>query len=425
MKKTAYKIRLITAGIAGILSILAVCGVFYPVSFLDIQFVPLLQRTLADYSFSAMILLIVLLAVTAVFGRFYCSTICPFGILQEFAALIFRRKTKQQCNAGFKYIIAALTFGTLLGGSALFIRYIDPYSVFCSAISLSLTGLVVIFVVLALVFFKNRFFCTNICPVGAVLGLISKFSLNKIYIDKDKCVSCGLCVHSCPSGCINKDEKTVDNETCVKCLKCLGTCRQNAIKYGIKPKEEVKFSVSRRKLIWTGAAFVVLAGAVKAGLELGEKAAEKIRNIILPPGAVNANRMYNKCLNCNLCIENCPNKILAKANDKFAAVHIDYAKGEGFCKYDCNKCSQVCPSGAIKKITKEEKQKTRIAMASINQEMCTQCGICVYDCPTGAISKHGKKTVIDASKCIGCGRCKKSCRFDAIEIFAINEQTVI
>ena len=220
-------------------------------------------------------------------------------------------------------------------------------------------------------------------------------------------------------------EKTVDNETCVKCLKCIGTCRQNAIKYGIKPKEEVKFIVSRRKLIWTGAAFVVLAGAVKAGLELGEKAAEKIRNIILPPGAVNANRMYNKCLNCNLCIENCPNKILAKANDKFGAVHIDYAKGEGFCKYDCNKCSQVCPSGAIKKITKEEKQKTRIAMASINQEKCTQCGICVYDCPAGAISKQGKKTVIDASKCIGCGRCKKSCRFDAIEIFAINEQTVI
>lgn len=425
MKKTVYKVRLIIAGIIGILSILAVCGIFYPVSFLNIQFLPLLQRVIVDYSIPALILLLVVLGITAIFGRFYCSTICPFGILQEFAALVFRRKTNPQKNAGFKYIVASLTFGALFGGSAVLIRYIDPYSVFGSAISLSITGLIVLLAVFALVFFKNRYFCTNICPVGAVLGLISKFSLNKIYIDKSKCVSCGLCARTCPSGCISKDEKTVDNETCVKCLKCIGACRQDAIHYGKEPKQEIKFNVNRRKLIWAGAALVVLAGALKAGIELSEKAAEKVRNIILPPGAVNANRMFNKCLNCNLCIENCPNKILSKANDKFGAVHIDYTKGEGFCKYDCNKCSQVCPSGAIKKISKEEKQKTRIAMATINSDKCSQCGACIYDCPAGAISKQDKKVTIDASKCIGCGRCKKSCRFEAIEIFAINEQTMI
>lgn len=426
MKKHCYTIRLIIAGIVGILSILAICGIFYPVKFLDIQFTALLQRVIFDYSLIALGLFIGVILVTFLFGRFYCSMICPFGILQEFAALLFRRKKLPQKNYKLKYVIAALTFGALFGGSALLIRYADPYTVFGSAISFSVFGIIFTLAVLALVFFKNRFFCTNICPVGAVLGLISRISVNKIYMDKNKCVSCGMCARNCPSGCIDHKEKTVDNETCVKCLKCVSTCRMGAMAYGIKPKEDVKFNIKRREFIWAAAALVVLGGAVKAGMELGDKFAKKIRDIILPPGAGETQRMANKCLNCNLCIENCPNKILSKSNEKFPAVHIDYSKGEGYCKYDCNECSKVCPSGAIKKISLEEKQKTRIAMAMVKTDKCNSCGVCTFDCPVGAITKKdGEPAVVDGSKCIGCGKCKQSCKFDAIEIFAVNNQTMI
>ena len=220
--------------------------------------------------------------------------------------------------------------------------------------------------------------------------------------------------------------KICNLEKCTACNACINNCPKNAITYGIKPKQEVKFSPKRRELITFGAAMVILAGAVKAGFEIGKTAAEKIKNVILPPGAIDAQRMFNKCLNCNLCINACPNKILTKANKDFGAVHIDYTKGEKYCKYDCIECSNVCPSGAIKKITLEEKQKTRIAMAVINPEKCSKNGICVNVCPVNAITKEGNEPAkIDASKCIGCGKCKSVCNSDAIEIFAINEQQIV
>lgn len=408
-----------------ILAIVAILGICYPVKIFDIQLTALLGRVFADFSVAVVFLLAGIFLFTFLFGRLYCSTICPFGILQEIAALIFRKKNSFRKNLPVKYFIAALTFGSLIGGSALFIRYIDPYTIFGSAISLSAIGVIVTAAVLAVVFFKNRFFCTNICPVGAILGLFSKFSVYKIFIDKEKCGSCGLCAKACPSGCINEKEKFVDNETCIKCLKCLKECRKEAIKYGLSPQTQVKFSGQRRELIFAASALVVFGGALKAGIEIGKNFAKKVRDIILPPGALNTSHMANKCLNCNLCIENCPNKILAKADSEYPAVHIDYSQGEGWCKYDCNQCSNVCPSGALKRLSLKEKQKTRIAMAMINDEKCTQCGVCTFDCPLGAITKTNGKTLINGSLCIGCARCTKSCKFGAIEIFAVKEQKII
>lgn len=425
--KKFYYIRLTIAGIILLLSILAVCGIFYPVKFLDVQFTPLLGRVICDFSLAALVLFLIVIAVTLIFGRIYCSMICPFGILQEFAAILFRKKeNKPQKSFGFKYIIAALTFGVLIGGSAIAVRYIDPYTIFGSAVRCSVFGITAALTVLAIVFFKNRFFCTNICPAGAVLGLISKFSLFKIYLDNDMCVSCGLCAKNCPSGCINKDEKLVDNETCIKCLKCLGACKKGGVHYGIPPKVPVKFNIGRRNFIWTTAAFVMLGGALKAGVEIADNTMKKFRDIILPPGAVSENRMFNKCLNCNLCVENCPNKILTNADEKFPTVHIDYTKGEKFCKYDCNECSKVCPSGAIKKISLEEKQKTRIGMAAINSEKCSKCGICSFECPAGAITRLSDGSVsLNGLKCIGCGKCTAACPTGAIDVFAVTEQKMI
>ena len=418
MKINLYKIRLITAGTVGILSILAVSGLFYPFKFMDIQFTPVLQKLIFDFSVLTAVLFGVIIVSTLLFGRFYCSAVCPFGILQEFISFLRgKKKNTSHGNYGLKYLTAGLTFGALSGGSALLIRYVDPYTIFGSAVSLSVFGIIFTIAVFVIVFLKNRFFCTNICPVGALLGLISKFSLNKIFF-KENCVKCGKCANSCPSGCIDPKEKFVDNETCIKCLKCLSVCPKNAIQYGIRP---IKFNPKRRDFVWGLGLLAFVGAGYAAGLNFSKNIAKKIKDIILPAGAENANRVANKCLNCNLCINNCPNGILSKADKHFSVVHIDYEKGEHYCEYKCHKCSEVCPSGAIKKISLEEKQNTRIGMAYVSPD-CFGCEICAGLCPTEAISIIERQAVIDGNKCIGCGKCASVCKANAVKIFGIKEQ---
>ena len=426
--KMLYRIRLAAALIIFVIAAAGILGIFYPVRIFDIQFMPLLQRVITDFSLIALVLLLIIAGITFLCGRIYCSLICPFGILQEITGRVkagfIKNKNTKQVNFPLKYFVSAILWGIFLGGSAIAVRYLDPYTVFGSACSISAAGLIVLAVVIATVIVKNRIFCTNLCPVGTVLGLISKISLAKIYITKDSCVSCGQCERNCPSGCINSKEKTVDNETCIKCLKCLDVCPKGGIKYGFAPKKEVKFNIERRRLLIAGTAFALFSAMIKAGIELKDKVTEKLKDVILPSGAENKERFFNKCLNCNLCVENCPAKIIQKADREYGAVHIDYTKSA--CKFDCRKCSEVCPSGAIKKLSLEEKQKTRIGMAMINEDKCSQCGLCVQACPVHAIIKeNGKPPVLNALKCIGCGACKQACRTGAIEIFPIKEQKLL
>ncbi len=423
MKEKLFIIRLSIALIIFITGLIGILGIFYPLPIFNIQFTPLYQRVIIDFSIIALVLFTLFIIFTLLFGRIYCSLLCPMGIYQEIITLITKRDNEKQPNRAVKYFISAILFGVLTGGSTLLIKYIDPYTIFSSGITLTITGIITIVLIGILTIFKNRFFCTNICPVGCILGLISKISLFKMYIDKNECLSCSMCERNCPSGCIESDEQIIDNETCIKCFKCISNCPKEAIHYGIKPKEKIKYSPKRRELITTASALIVLGIAIKSGIELGKNIIKKTKEIILPPGSVDTERMYNKCLNCNLCIKACPNKILVKSNKEFEAVHIDYSKGENYCKYDCIECSKACPSGAIKKITLEEKQRTRIAMAVIDSEKCQNCRECINNCPVKAININEKgQIIINSSNCIGCGTCKKYCNNNAIEIFAINEQ---
>lgn len=412
------------AVVVGIMAVLAFAGLFYPIQVFDVQLTALLQRVLVDFSLFAAVLLAALLIISLLFGRIYCSMLCPLGLYQEFLMLLFRRRVPVQKNRPYKYFLAAVVFGALIGGTAFLVRLIDPYTLFGSAASGAWLGLGVLLALAVLLWFRGRLFCSNICPVGVVLGLISKHALKQIYIEKDKCVSCGLCAAKCPTGSIDFKNKTVDNETCIKCFKCLGGCRRGGIHYGSKPSEKIAFNPARRRLLVSGAVVAVLALAVKGGVELGKTIAAKVKKVILPAGAGNAEDFANRCLNCNLCVQNCPMKILKKADGDYPAVHVDYT--DGFCDYDCNRCSAICPSGAIKRLTLAEKQKTQIGLAVINEEVCIKCGLCVMKCPRQAISREdGSFPLVDAGGCIGCGACKAACPVKAITIVPVEKQRIL
>lgn len=424
MNKMWRYLRVGIVAIAGMLMILAFAGVCYPIKIFDIQLSALLQRLLVDFSLTAVVLLAGLLLMTLLFGRIYCSTLCPLGLYQEMLMFCFRSKTSFQKKRPYKYFLAAAIFGALVGGTAYLVSLTDPYTWVGSAAGGTWFGVILLVLIAVLVWFKGRIFCANICPVGTVLGLFAKHAINQIRLKADDCVACGLCVSKCPTGSIDIQNKTVNNETCVKCFKCLNACKRGGLSYGRMPSETAAFSPVRRKLLVSGAVVAVFALAVKGGIEISKAAAARIKKVILPPGADSPETFVNRCLNCNLCVQNCPMKIISKANEEFPAVHISYS--DRFCAYDCNKCSQICPSGAIKRLSLAEKQKLQMGKAVLEEDKCIKCGLCVMKCPRQIIKKQdGGFPQISAEECIGCGVCQSACPVKAITIFAVERQKIL
>ena len=419
-----FYLRASVAWIVGILCLGGILGLFYPLPFFDTQIGALLQRLLVDFSISALVLSGAILLMTLLLGRVYCSSLCPLGLFQEFLLLFSRRKMKASKHHAYKYFIAALVFGALIGGTALLLRWLDPYSIFGSAFSGASFGLAWIIIIAILVWSKGRYFCAEICPIGTLLGLISKHSYQQIHIQEEQCISCGLCASVCPTGSIDFKNHSVDNETCIKCFRCLSQCHQSALHYGHKQAQKVPFSPTRRQLLIGGGILAVFALAAKSGIDLSKQLIGKIKDKILPPGAQNPDDFANRCLNCNLCVENCPMKIIKKANADCPTVHLEY--GDSFCDYDCHKCSEVCPSGAIKRLSLSEKQNTQIGLAHIDESLCVKCGLCVMKCPRQITTKaDGAYPKISSADCIGCGACQSACPVQAISITALNQQKLI
>lgn len=431
--KKPYFIRLSAAAVMFVITILAFLPVCKPLAYvLQLNFGAAVAKLIADFSIITLSIVLVNLLAAFVFGRFYCSVICPFGVLQDIIGSIFRRKSGAHKNHFYiRYTIAALCAALMLGGVSAVLRYLDPYSNFGNILTGFLnikTAPVLTFlpliVIALLVIRQNRIFCTTICPVGTVLGLFSKSGIFKMYISEEICKGCGLCEKECPAGAIVSKEKSLDNERCIRCMRCAAKCPGHGILYGTQ-HEKISFNPSRRSFIAAG----ITAAAAIAVFAKGKDAVSSIiegfkKRPVCPPGAGSPERFAQSCTNCGLCVEHCKGKILKKPDAEYETVHVDFSCGK--CEFDCKNCSDICPTGAIRKMSLEEKQNCRIGLVKLDYEKCTKCGLCAHICPKDAFShKSGESPVYNAAKCIGCGACQNICPAGAIEIISINKQSQI
>lgn len=283
--------------------------------------------------------------------------------------------------------------------------------------------------------------------MGTVLGLLSRVSLLKVRVNQDKCNSCGLCERNCKAKCINSKEKTIDASRCVDCFNCLKKCNKGALSFSRKSRKVTETTPSyshptqppiqaeRRDLliklsaITAGSVLLpkVLVGQNTAQHSIGGATYKGIP--ITPPGSVSYDNFRQKCTACHLCVSKCPTKVLqpAKLEYGWGGIMQPTLKYEnGYCQYDCDICSRVCPSTAINRFHDiRDKLHTQIGVACYTTKHCQvtelgiSCGICSKNCPTKAItlipSPNNDKLYIpqvNTTLCIGCGACEYYCPTD-------------
>ena len=303
----------------------------------------------------------------------------------------------------------------------------------------------VTFVVIGFLSFRwGRLWCNTICPVGTVLGFFSKFALLKPRIDQDKCISCKKCEKNCKSMCIDIDNHKVDYSRCVACMDCIDNCPVKAIRLaagkkgvsasvaegGAQPvgvEKEQGVDSSRRKFVVTtaavGGAMLLQAQETKVdgGLAVLEDKQLPVRQVPLKPfGAVSLKHFSNHCTACQLCVSACPEQVLRPSKDLTTLMQPEMQFDRGFCRPDCTRCSEVCPTSAIKKIDTAQKSAISIGHAVAVHQNCLlaqgeTCNACSRHCPAAAISivsdpsTGHSRIAVNESRCIGCGACEHYC----------------
>lgn len=302
------------------------------------------------------------------------------------------------------------------------------------------------FITISILAWRNgRTYCNTICPVGTFLGCLSRFSLFRITIDESKCNRCGLCSRKCKASCINGKEHRIDHSRCVACMDCIDTCKHGAISFELKPKkpyapatgnaghnqEGTRPDSSRRNFL-TATAMTITTKALKAqekkvdgGLAaIQDKKIPERHTPIVPPGAQGVLNMAHHCTACQLCVSVCPNSVLRPSTRLETLMQPEASYERGYCRPECTKCSEVCPAGAILKITEADKSAIQIGHAVWVKENClpltdgVDCGNCARHCPAGAIQMvpsdpdmddSPRIPVVNTERCIGCGACENLC----------------
>ena len=371
----------------------------------------------------------VILLANFLFGRVYCSTICPMGVFQDLVIWLRRtvgkwqqdaqaRRLKKLKESGsaekpkvkqylkrfdyvpehkwVRYPVLVLSLVSIFVSGQMLIALIAPYSAYGRVVrslvgaasgsvvpALLVTGLVTLVVIVCCAWLWGREYCNTICPVGTTLSLVSRFALFRPTIDADKCSGCSRCSRGCKSSCIDVKNHKIDYSRCVVCFDCVDTCQEGALKYRFagsgkkagKAADEDKADGGRRAFLATtalvGTALAAKAQHAQGGFaEVLPKEAPERGTRLVPPGAGSVQSFYDHCTACQLCVSACPNGVLRPSSDLEHFLQPQMGYENGFCRPECHACSDICPAGAIRPLKPGQKQTVQIGLAHVNLALC-------------------------------------------------------
>jgi ferredoxin len=446
---------------------------FVSVFFVSLQIIPSITKIIVYGGLTA-IGLIFVLGLTIAFGRVYCSTICPLGTFQDLVIYlkkkIFKRKRYEYTKPPylFHYSIFILTGVLALAGSMVLLNLLEPFSNFGRILTnlieplviqannglayllgafhlysiynipLRAVGIVAVLfpliflaVVAHMAFWHGRLFCNSLCPAGALLGLVSRFAIFKIVIDKIACNDCGACEKVCKANCIESESKKIDFAACIGCFNCIKSCPTdgivfNKVVFDKSVKMQTSLDDSRRKFfknMLTPAALMLIPEIAKKDTTNRKGYYESRKHPVSPPGSKSIKHFTNLCTACHLCVSACPTQVLYPSFLEYGAAGIFQPKMNyeaSYCNYDCIICSQICPSGAILPVDTNSKKLIQIGKSVFVKEDCVvvdkkkDCAACSEHCPTKAVYTvpyEGKLKIpeINNDLCVGCGACEHAC----------------
>ncbi|HVN22170.1 MAG TPA: 4Fe-4S dicluster domain-containing protein [Dongiaceae bacterium] len=473
----------------------------YPVA-LFFQIDPLigLSNALASRALYRGLLWCLLILIPTLFlGRFFCGWICPLGSIHHFfGSLKSERKRGKQLLESNRYkrwqttkyyVLALVLVGALLGTGV--VGWLDPFSFLVRSLGLSLLpatnyalqstlaalehsrlpfvatigaalhfvlgalllnfkqpyfrqgiwiGVLFVFIII-LNFRITRFWCRALCPLGALLGILSRWSVLGLVKNPEHCNDCNRCLLRCQGGDDPIGGVPWHQPECHLCLNCVDECPERGLQFKFFPAQKVAgTNLQRRKVMTglaTGAALVPIMRATPGF------AAERNERLLRPPGALDEEFFLARCIRCGECMKVCPNNALQPALTQAGIEGLwspILVPRLGYCETSCVLCSQVCPTGAIWEITPKEKgwsveisavsKPVRLGTAFYDRGRClpwamaTDCIVCEEWCPTspkavylreaevidaGGNVKQVKQPYLDPSHCVGCGACEHAC----------------
>jgi len=405
----------------------------------------------------ATLLALAVVALTLVFGRFFCGFMCPLGTtIDLFDSVLRRPKIRATRLQYLKYgvllfLIVAAAFGVS------FIAWFDPLVITERVLTLLFhpagTRLAALFrvtrvqhyselyialasfaAILGLGFIAPRFWCRNVCPLGALAALPARISLFKFAFTAE-CRNCGLCEKVCPTGAIDSTRRRIDPGECVSCFACRYGCNRNSVGYRVATRPVAFDSGRREALVTLGSALVVAPLAAKLARPRPNP------ELIRPPGALPEPEFLDACIRCERCMKACPTNGLQPCVFETGLNGLwtpRLVPRTGPCERNCNLCGRVCPTGAIRRLSLEEKTYAKLGNAVIDRTRCIAwaenrvCLVCDEACPYNAIDAFSKvisgkdllRPYVNTSYCVGCGVCEARCPVKgvaAIRVFACGE----
>ncbi len=457
----------------------------YPVKlFLDFNpliFITTVLSTHAKNIPSAFFLSIILILITIPLGRVFCGWVCPLGTINNIFSS-FRKKYPIKIRKNWHKIKYYLFISILV--SSIFTLQLagllDPMSLLIRSLSLSIYPLtdyalretfdmiyntdthgivnvsesiynflkqnvlsfhqpfyfqgifigLIFFTIVGLNFFEKRFWCKYICPLGALLGLLSKYAIVKREVSEG-CTSCSLCSTACQGEALKKGGEEWRKTECLVCFNCDDICPANAVKFGFRKNDPLPINLGRRKVMLSMASGILTVPLIRSTpfSKLGFSEPFLLR----PPGALEEREFLKRCVKCGECMKVC---ITNGLQPTFLEAGLEgiwsprLVPSIGYCEYRCTLCGQVCPTGAIQKLSLQDKMNVRIGLAMIDKGRClpyahrTSCIVCEEVCPTPTKAiwleevvvrdRSGKEIFlkqphVDLNLCIGCGICEAKC----------------